>query len=663
MINSISFAIRKFFLQFDFSKKIIFILSTSIFAAIYLFLNVYFTERIFIQIIERQIQGLDFHKRAMSIFDSVTKMQSQFFWALPEEKAQLKDLLKLTDSFYTPLINDIRNHFESSDLDSSNFYTQRLDIYNKKIHQILNRLDDDNLETFKNQKTLKLDIIDLKNTILSFIEIINEMYDLELAMTRIEGLQFDLLLDRLPSFQSLLGDSLTLTNRIMTPKTLSKIDVYSNLLEENLNSISEDGQSFSEIQELANFQVNATQFLNLFSKMQHESQSENFINEFHQVGYKTLISSIDLYDALSKTLKKSLASQAKMHQGKQILSFLLLLLGTSLILIPYLMKAFRRPLFELKIAAEKLAEGNLSVRIPITYTNEVSTVSASFNKAADVFEQIISATNHFAGLLSQSAEKMFSIAKNLEKNLGLQEITVYDIKENSKDIVKTVKDFYKPLEQVNDSIRKSAQQIHLSRENLNEMEAIMQNMASSAQNTIKALSTINLEIDNIKSVIHTLIMIADQINLLSLNTAIRARKAGSKLGFSVIAEKTHELAGQTAFTTLNLEEVVQKILSIISEIIKEVDQFSLEIKESIEDSIAVKKTFQELLNIIQVQNSSFNSINISMQGQTEKTAAIDKSINELNNSIQKTSQSIRNLYVEIEYLYHATNRLNNMTKR
>ncbi len=84
----------------------------------------------------------------------------------------------------------------------------------------------------------------------------------------------------------------------------------------------------------------------------------------------------------------------------------------------------------------------------------------------------------------------------------------------------------------------TAEQVSLNQNDLSELEKIMQKMISSAENTINALSTIKSEIDKIKIVINTLIIIADQINLLALNASIKASKTGlENLGYTVMAEK------------------------------------------------------------------------------------------------------------------------------
>lgn len=676
MMDSMKSRIQKNLLRFDFSKKMIFILTTSILTAIFLIINFFFTDRSFTKIISKQSMGLEFHKRISSIYHKTIIIQAQYSWEHPEEKARLTAALKTIESFFSPIIDDLKISLAKDGLANQAFYIDRLNIYDKKFHQIMASLLEGELNANTNNKIVKSTLSRLKQELFDFTEIINEMYGLHLALTRTDGLRLDILINRLPAYQFHLSELLTFNKAKITPKTLAKIEILRDLLQENLNVINNDSEFSSEfdleyipndsaeIQSLTSFRKDATNFSNLLIKMEEQKLDPEFIKIYRKVGYETILSSISLYDNLWMALKKSLSLQNSIYHNRLIIAGILLLLGTSLVLTPYLIKPFRSPLAELKRAAEKLAEGDLSARIPNISKDEVGAVSRSFNQMAEVFEQIMIEAHHFATHLSQSANEIFSTAKNLEKNLSIQEITIHDITQYSKNIVKTVLDFSKPLDQVNNTIQITAQQVNYSRESLSDMESIMQNISNFATGTVQALSSINQEIDTLKLVIRTLIVISDQINLLSLNTAIRSHKSGiKKFGFSIIAEKIRELAAQTAFTTLDFEEIVQKILGNVSDIVKEIDHFSIEIKEAIEDSIAVKSKFQALLQITQSQIASFNLINAEMQKQSEKTVFIDKTINELNHSILTTSQSVRNLYVEIEYLYHATNNLNMLTKR
>jgi methyl-accepting chemotaxis protein len=248
-------------------------------------------------------------------------------------------------------------------------------------------------------------------------------------------------------------------------------------------------------------------------------------------------------------------------------------------------------------------------------------------------------------------------------NLFEQEQTINQIASNAKGVSQTVKDFAKSLEEVNKTAAITAHFAALGRTSLTEMETIMQEMKDASTNIVGTLSSLQEKVTTINDVINTIIKIADQINLLALNTAIRASKKGLKgLGFSVVAEKIRELADQTAYAALDIEQMVQNIIEAVKEAAKEVDKFSEQIQEQVKKAMGVREGLIKLISRTQDQVSAFEKVNKGMQEQTHRAAQIHESINQLTNAAQMTTKSVRNLYLEIEYIYHATNSLQEMTK-
>jgi methyl-accepting chemotaxis protein len=113
---------------------------------------------------------------------------------------------------------------------------------------------------------------------------------------------------------------------------------------------------------------------------------------------------------------------------------------------------------------------------------------------------------------------------------------------------------------------------------------------------------------------------------------------------------------------LDMEQVVQTIIDSVQAAVQEVDKFSKQIQGQVTDALVVREELIKLISRTQEQVSAFEMVNKGMQEQTQRATQIHESINELTNAAQKTTKSVRNLYLEIEYIYHATTNLQNVTK-
>src|SRR6266699_6172202 len=98
------------------------------------------------------------------------------------------------------------------------------------------------------------------------------------------------------------------------------------------------------------------------------------------------------------------------------------------------------------------------------------------------------------------------------------------------------------------------------------------------------LTAIQERAHDITTVVTTITKVADQTNLLSLNAAIEAEKAGEYgLGFAVVATEIRRLADQTAVATFDIEQMVKEILSAVSAGVMGMDKFSEEVRRGMQD--------------------------------------------------------------------------------
>lgn len=385
--------------------------------------------------------------------------------------------------------------------------------------------------------------------------------------------------------------------------------------------------------------------------------------ELYLAAEQALVSTTKIYNDSSRLSTVLIDHQERTLYARKMLGVGFILFGIFVVSLLYMTRFIRQPLLELKNAAEELADGDLSVRVKRQGNDEVARITDAFNRMAEFFEQIMINANEISTTLADTSTNIYKTAKQLESNMFEQEQTINQIASNAKGVSQTVQDFAKSLEEVNKTAAITAHFAALGRMSLSEMESIMQQMIDASTNIVGTLSALQEKVNTINDVINTIIKIADQINLLSLNTAIRASKKGLKgLGFSVVAEKIRELADQTAFATLDMEQVVQQIINSVQSAVQEVDKFSKQVQQQVEDALTVREELIKLISRTQDQISAFDKVNKGMQEQTKRATQIHESINELTDAAQKTTKSVRNLYLEIEYIYHATNNLQNMTK-
>src|SRR5262249_3073459 len=135
----------------------------------------------------------------------------------------------------------------------------------------------------------------------------------------------------------------------------------------------------------------------------------------------------------------------------------------------------------------------------------------------------------------------------------------------SKEISATSKELVKTMSEVSGVAEQTALLATNGQNGLSSMETTMRHVMDAASTINAKLGVLNEKAGNINQVVTTIAKVADQTNLLSLNAAIEAEKAGEYgRGFAVVATEIRRLADQTGIATFDIEQMVKEIHSAIS---------------------------------------------------------------------------------------------------
>ncbi len=320
-------------------------------------------------------------------------------------------------------------------------------------------------------------------------------------------------------------------------------------------------------------------------------------------------------------------------------------------------------LYELLDATTALSNGDLTARIQVRNNQtEFDQVAQSFNQMAENFEAIIGRLQQIGIVLSNSATEIASASKEQEIIIVEQEATTREIAIAANEISSTAKEFATTMNDVNRVAEQTSGLALKGKDSLSNMETIMRQMVDASSNIAAKLAILNEKAGNITSVITTITKVADQTNLLSLNASIEAEKAGEYgRSFAVIAREIRRLADQTAISTLDIEKMVNEIMTAVSSSVMGVDDFTQEIRNGVEQVGKVSGQFTTIIEQVQAFTARFELVNQGMQAQSTGAEQINESISQLSQTAQQTSESIHQFHKTIQELNQAANELRILT--
>jgi len=165
---------------------------------------------------------------------------------------------------------------------------------------------------------------------------------------------------------------------------------------------------------------------------------------------------------------------------------------------------------------------------------------------------------------------------------------------------------------------------------------------------------LNEKAGNITQVVTTITKVADQTNLLSLNAAIEAEKAGDYgRGFSVVATEIRRLADQTAVATHDIEQTVKEIQSAVSAGVMGMDKFSEEVRRGMEEIQRIGDQLSQVIQHVQALAPRCEAVNEGMQAQATGAEQITEALAQLSQAAEQTVESLRHSTTAIDRLNEA----------
>ena len=302
----------------------------------------------------------------------------------------------------------------------------------------------------------------------------------------------------------------------------------------------------------------------------------------------------------------------------------------------------------------KGARGDLTGMITIRGDDAIGRLGEGL---ATMFGNLRSLLNNVqrAGIqVTTSATQIAASAREQEATGIEQAQTTVEVLSTTREISANTTQLLRTMEEAGQVADYTTAATAEAQDNLKRMDQSMQQMVTATDAISAKLTTLSEKASNINSVLTTITKVADQTNILSLNAAIEAEKAGEAgRGFAVVASEIRRLADQTSVSTWDIEQMLKEMQSAVSASVMGMDKFTEDIRRSVDEARHVAEQLSGMTEQVGKLAPRFDLVLQGMQSQAVGASQITETMTQLSDASQQTVDSLKSTSEAVHQLQYA----------
>jgi len=345
------------------------------------------------------------------------------------------------------------------------------------------------------------------------------------------------------------------------------------------------------------------------------------------------------------------------------LSLLALILGVvaSLVISAKVIKPLNYAVNAMTDIAE--GDGDLTHRLEINSSDEIGALAHAFNRFVAKVHTIITDATEVIIQNTEAANHMKVISQDVATSVNQQQISTDQVATSVNEMAATVQEISRNAQSAAEHANIANKEATQGKEVVNNTIATINNLANEVERTAEVIARLEKNSDQIGAVLDVIKGIAEQTNLLALNAAIEAARAGEQgRGFAVVADEVRSLASRTQQSTEEINRMIESLQSGSRDAVKAMEQGRSIAKDSVEQASLAGESLKSITDAVKQINSINMQIEQATQQQSEAAEEINKSIGQISQSGANTAASAEELTSSSSTVQELTGNLSELMK-
>ena len=363
--------------------------------------------------------------------------------------------------------------------------------------------------------------------------------------------------------------------------------------------------------------------------------------------FRGMLDSDNLYQLA--TLEKKLAkgryvSAAKTYKTVLIISAVVCLFAAVIsLVISMLMKSIiLAPIRKTVEVIENVAQGDLTKRIDVISNDEIGEMATHFNRLTDKLHNAINQVAGSSNEVSSAAAMLDNATEQMATGVEEAAMQVNSVATASEEMSKTSTEIAQNCVAAAKSSEKANGSASIGEKIIQDTIQVMNRINNHVQDSSKIIKNLGVRSDQIGEIVELINDVADQTNLLALNAAIEAARAGEHgRGFAVVADEVRKLAERTSGATKEIRETIQAMQSETRNAVVSMEEGVNDVGQGSVEAAKSGEALQDILHQISRVTSEINQIAVASEQETATTNEIASSIQQISQVMQETSKRIQ----------------------